>query len=88
MNESWAQVLLALVGGYAVVGVLFAVWFAAVGVGRIDPVAREGTWGFRLAIVPGAAALWPLLVSRLVQGTSQPPVERNAHRAAARRGGT
>ena len=73
-----------IVGGltvYAAVGVVFALLFVTRGVNRIDPVARESTWGFRVTIFPGSVALWPLLLKRWVLGR-QPPTERNAHRSA------
>lgn len=84
MNEALARGLLALVAAYLALGVGFAVAFAAFGVDRIDPAARHASLGFRIAIVPGAAALWPLLASRWISGRRVPPEERNAHRDAAR----
>jgi hypothetical protein len=81
----FAQVLTIVVGAYVATGVLFAVPFVLRGVNRIDPVAREGTWGFRLIIAPGVVALWPWLALRWLRGAG-PPEERNAHRSAARRG--
>jgi hypothetical protein len=82
---AFAEVLTVIVGIYVAAGVLFAVPFVLRGVNRIDPVARDGTWGFRLIVAPGVVALWPLLALRWLRGT-QPPEERNAHRAAAKRG--
>jgi len=79
---SWWVLLLEL---YLAVGLLFAVPFVTRGVGRIDPTARSATWGFRLIIIPGAVALWPLLLTRWVSGRVAPE-ERNAHRRAARNG--
>ena len=68
---------------YLLLGMLFAGPFVVRGVGRIDPVAARGTWGFRLIIVPGAIALWPWLLRRWRRGA--PALEeRNAHRLAAR----
>ncbi len=49
---------------YVALGLVFAVPFVAWGVGRVDPAARQGTLGFRLLILPGCAALWPLLLVR------------------------
>ena len=71
---------------YFIVGLVFAVPFTLRGAGRLDPVARHSTWGFHLLIVPGSAALWPLLAWRWWRGLAAPPVERNAHRLAALRG--
>jgi hypothetical protein len=59
-----AQSLVMLSGLYAAVGVLFAIAFVVKGVERVDPVAAGAGWGFRLLILPGAAALWPLLLRR------------------------
>jgi hypothetical protein len=74
--------LLILVGVYLVCGILVAIPFVLVGVGRIDPHAAHGSWGFRLSIVPGAIAFWPLLLRRWIRGVKQPPEEWNAHRQA------
>ncbi|MGH7561767.1 MAG: hypothetical protein ACRENB_12205 [Gemmatimonadales bacterium] len=73
---------------YLAAGLLFAVPFALRWVGRLDPAARAGTWGFRLLIIPGTVLLWPLLARRLLRGEREPPEERNAHRVAARTVGT
>ena len=74
--------LVGALGVYALVGVVFALAFVTRGAGRIDPVARAGTWGFRLTIFPGVVALWPLLLRRWRAGGGEPPVECNAHRRA------
>lgn len=69
---------------YARVSLLIAALISCFGVQRIDPSAQG--WrnlGFRLLIIPGLALFWPWLIKRLWQG-SAPPVERNAHRLAAR----
>jgi hypothetical protein len=86
MPVSLAHPIVLVAGAYLAVGLAFAIPFAVRWVGRVDPAARQGTWGFRALIVPGSMLLWPLLVSRLLRGIAEPPVERNAHRSAARRG--
>ena len=53
-----------IAGSYAAVGVIFAAVFVAFGIGRVDPVARHAPIGFRLIVLPGCAALWPLLLRR------------------------
>ncbi len=83
MSEQTAVWVVRALGLYALIGVVFALAFVSKGVGRIDPDAREGTRGFRLAILPGVAALWPLLLKRWWGGQTAPPVEHNAHRRAA-----
>jgi len=64
----FANVAPIILGLYLLVGLLFAVPFVLRGVNRIDPVARKGTWGFRLIILPGVVALWPLLLNRWRRG--------------------
>lgn len=83
MSIELAELLVSVAGIYAGLGLLFALWFVFAGVGKVDPVAREGTWGFRLLILPGTVALWPLFALRLARGIRVPPEERNAHRVAA-----
>lgn len=80
--ESVAAALIAFVQGYLMLGGLFAVPFVLYLVNRVDDGARGSTWGFRLMVAPGAALLWPLLLSRLVRGRRK-PVECNAHRLRA-----
>jgi len=55
-------ILAALV--YLAVGSAFALPFAFVGAHKIDPAARGTNWAFRLLIIPGSAAFWPLLAYR------------------------
>ncbi|HWQ32671.1 MAG TPA: hypothetical protein VNQ79_07290 [Blastocatellia bacterium] len=66
---------------YLIIGALFALIFVTVGISRLDSAARGAGFGFRLLIVPGAAALWPVLALRWMNGA--PPREHNAHRDAA-----
>jgi hypothetical protein len=84
MAETSVRILLLGLAAYALAGATFAVSFAAFGVTRLDPAARGATLGFRLLILPGASALWPLLLRRWLRGDPTPPRERNAHRRAAR----
>ena len=56
----------ALLGVYAAAGAVFGVVFVAFGVQRLVPAAAHAPWGFRLIILPGAAALWPLLLRRWI----------------------
>ena len=51
-----------LASGYAALGVLFAVVFVTAGISSVDPVAKSSSIGFRLIILPGVAALWPVLL--------------------------
>jgi hypothetical protein len=79
----FAAVFLILIAVYLVCGLFFAIPFVLVGVNRIDSHAVHGSWGFRLLILPGMVALWPLLLKRWVSGCNCPLEERNAHRLSA-----
>ena len=79
--------LVRFVGLYLLAGLVFGVPFVIKGAGRIDPAATEGTRGFRILILPGVIALWPLLVRRWLSGKTEPPQEHNAHRDAVRQAG-
>src|SRR5438034_7440019 len=78
-------VFLILLGAYLACGLVFAIPLALVGVKKIDPHAAHGSWGFRLLIIPGTMAFWPLLLRRWATGAKEPPEECNAHRRAARK---
>jgi len=86
MSVALAEALLDVAGAYGAIGLAFAIAFALRGAGRIDPGAARGSWGFRLLIVPGATALWPLLARRWLAAHGATPEERDAHVLAARRG--
>jgi hypothetical protein len=81
-----AAVFLIALGVYLVCGLAFAIPFAFVGVKKIDPHAVHGSWGFRLLIIPGTMAFWPLLWRRRLLGVQAPPEERTAHRKLAAKG--
>ena len=49
---------------YGLAGAVFAVVFVLFGIHRIDPVAEHAPFGFRLVVIPGVAAFWPLLLNR------------------------
>lgn len=68
---------------YLGVGLLFALAFAARGASRLDPSARGASLGFRVVLVPGATALWPLLAQRWRRGEG-PRLEETPHKLAAR----
>lgn len=83
-----AEAFVVALAAYMIIGVAFAIPFLLVGVQRIDVQARGAGVGFRLLILPGVAAFWPLFLRRWIHGLSEPPVERNPHRKAALTGGS
>lgn len=83
MHPSFASFVVAALGAYAGIGLLFAIPFVTLGVQRIDGAAAGASLGFRLLVLPGCVLLWPLLLGRWLRRAS-PPAERNAHRERAR----
>lgn len=83
-----AQLLLLAAALYLLCGLTFAIPFVWFGVGKIDPHATHGSWGFRVLIIPGTLFFWPSLASRWIKGIGVPPDERTPHREAARRAST
>jgi hypothetical protein len=61
---SGAELVLLVAGGYLLAGFLFGLAFVTLGVTRIDPAARGTSAAFRLLILPGSLALWPLLATK------------------------
>ena len=55
---------------YAGMGFMFAIAFVARGVSRVDGQAAGASLGFRLIILPGVTALWPVLLHRWVRARS------------------
>ena len=78
-----ADVAVILLTAYACIGSIFAMAFLTRGLPQIDREAQHATLGFRLIIMPGVAALWPILLSRWLAGKQDPPIESNAHREKA-----
>jgi hypothetical protein len=56
--------LLAAIVLYAVAGVLVALAFVTAGLAAVLPAGTPVTLGARLLFVPGAVALWPLVLRR------------------------
>ncbi|HVE56877.1 MAG TPA: hypothetical protein VNB22_08610 [Pyrinomonadaceae bacterium] len=75
----FAEIIVYAVFIYLGLGVLFAVWFAASGVTKLDDSAKGTSFGFRLIIFFGAVAFWVLLLRRLAKGEKR-PMEKTAHR--------
>ena len=61
-----AEWFINLLGVYTGIGLLFAIAFLTVGISQVDPDSKGSGMGFRLIILPGVAALWPVLFTRWV----------------------
>jgi len=80
MFETLATAFVYALETYAGLGFIFAALFVWIGVQRLDSGAQGSSIGFRLLILPGVAAFWPMFLQRWTRGTLEPPVERNSHR--------
>ncbi len=60
-----ATMLIMLLGGYVVAGVMTALVFIMFGVTRVQP--QPVTLGARILILPGAIALWPVVLTRWIR---------------------
>jgi hypothetical protein len=62
-----AEAFVTALAVYAVLGLLFGIFFVTALVQRMDPAAKGAGLAFRLMILPGTALLWPLLAARVVR---------------------
>jgi len=76
------ELMLRVVRGYLFAGLIVSIPFVIFGVQRVDPDATGWSVGFRLIIIPGLCAFWPLFAVRWVRG-QRAPTETTAHRRAA-----
>ncbi len=66
VSIAMAEYFWMIVAAYLAVGALFGVVFVSLGIGRLDPAAMGSGLGFRLLMLPGAVALWPALLLRVL----------------------
>lgn len=59
--ELAASIFVWIALAYAAIGLAYGAWFVARALERFDHAAEGSGWGFRLLILPGVAALWPLI---------------------------
>ena len=52
---------------YLLLGLIFGIAFVSKGVKKVDPVAKGTSWRFRLLILPGSMALWPVLLVKWIK---------------------
>ncbi len=79
MADGFVNILVFALYGYAMAGTVFAVFFIWRGAEKVDQQARGTGLGFRLLILPGCVAFWPLLFKRWLGAIGEPPEERNPH---------
>ena len=62
-----AEVTLLIALAYVLCGLAMGVPFVLRGVDRVDEAARGATVAFRLLILPGTVALWPLMAAKWIK---------------------
>ena len=62
-----AEVILYICLVYSLCGLAVGVPFVLRGVDRVDASARGASVGFRLLILPGMVALWPLMAAKWIR---------------------
>jgi hypothetical protein len=83
MSLAIAQLVVATFETYAAAGLGFTLIFLPRGLLRVDPRVAGAPATFRLVILPGIVAFWPLFAWRWIAGARE-PIERNPHRSKAR----
>ena len=73
MTPALAAFLVDATALYLGAGLLFAIAFVIWGASRIDPAAHDMPWSARLLILPGSAALWPLMLAKWL-ARKPPPI--------------
>jgi len=66
MSDSIALAILWTLATYGAAGLCFALAFVFRGIHCIDPAAEHAGLSFRIILLPGAAALWPILLRRWI----------------------
>ncbi len=72
MSLEQANFLVTILGGYAAIGVVFAIPFIIFGLGRIDPAAKSMSLRVRLLVFSGCALLWPVMLQKWLTQKSPP----------------
>jgi hypothetical protein len=80
MYERIVIAVLSAAAVYVSLGLAFALAFVTVGIQRVDGEAHGSGWSFRLLIVPGVTAFWPLLLRRWLLGNGETPRQKDPHR--------
>jgi len=62
-----STILLLILGLYVAFGFLVGLGFVLRGVNRVDPVAADSPWVFRVVILPGCVGLWPVVLWKWVR---------------------
>jgi hypothetical protein len=62
------MIIFYIVMTYLIIGFIFSIIFVTRLIDRVDESAQGSSWTFRLMIIPGCIALWPVLLNNLQKG--------------------
>lgn len=65
----WSTAVIAVLAAYLAIGVLVGGGFVCFGVSRFDHGAAGAPIGFRMLILPGCCALWPVVLRWWIAGS-------------------
>lgn len=62
------QILAIIFQFYFILGLVFALVFVIWGIHKVDEDASGTHWFFRILMIPGSMAFWPILLMKWVRG--------------------
>lgn len=71
MSVAIAEGIWMAVGAYVAIGLLIALVMVFGAIKRLDPLAYSAPWRVKALLIPGLAALWPLVLTMTVFGRSK-----------------
>lgn len=74
-----ARIVIGVIGAYVLLGIVAMPAFWMRGLRRIDPLAAQGSIGFRFMIAPGLVLFWPLVLARWRSARRTNPDALNRH---------
>ena len=64
------NIILAVLGMYFLIGILFGLYFLFKGATKIDPLMKDTKKKVRILLFPGVVATWPFLIKWLFKSKS------------------
>ncbi len=61
------ELVVAIIGVYFAIGIVFAVVFVSTGIRKVDPITASSSVGFRTLTLPGTAMLWPIMLAKWIR---------------------
>ncbi len=65
--KDFLEVIALVMGVYALVGVLFGIYFLVAGAKKMDSLVADSPFKVRFLLFPGAVGLWPILLLKLLR---------------------